>query len=171
MGAREEHSHVARASTWLFLSRSRLDRNHSCTHSTLVLALVETFAWWTLACFWRWRVNALDSAEENGCARTAVGCSSSWVGCASEHPLVGPDGTILATCPITCPSGYHIAACACACACACPSVTTTGYHILAKETSCNLHAKKHSGTVHLNRPYHTTPHRTHDHTTPCTTRS
>ena len=86
MGAREEHSHVARASTWLFLSRSRLDRNHSCTHSTLVLALVETFAWWTLACFWRWRVNALDSAEENGCARTAVGCSSSWAGCASEHP-------------------------------------------------------------------------------------
>ena len=51
MGAREEHSHVARASTWLFLSRSRLDRNHSCTHSTHVLALVETFAWWTLALF------------------------------------------------------------------------------------------------------------------------
>ena len=86
MGAREEHSHVARASTWLFLSRSRLDRNHSCTHSTHVLALVETFAWWTLACFWRWRVNALDSAEENGCARTAVWCSSSWAECASEHP-------------------------------------------------------------------------------------
>ena len=51
MGAREEHSHVARASTWLFLSRSRLDRNHSCTHSTLVLALVETFAWWTFGMF------------------------------------------------------------------------------------------------------------------------
>ena len=49
--AREEHSHVARASTRLFLSRSRLDRNHSCTHSTHVLALVETFAWWTLALF------------------------------------------------------------------------------------------------------------------------
>ena len=51
MGAREEHSHVARASTRLFLSRSRLDRNHSCTHSTHVLALVETFAWWTFGMF------------------------------------------------------------------------------------------------------------------------
>ena len=50
-GAHEEHSHVARASTRLFLSRSRLDRNHSCTHSTLVLALVETFAWWTFGMF------------------------------------------------------------------------------------------------------------------------
>jgi len=39
-----------------------------------------------LACFWRWRVNALDSVEENGCARTAVGCSSSWAECAPEHP-------------------------------------------------------------------------------------
>eukprot|EP00964_Phaeocystis_antarctica_P062851 scaffold37696_cov31-Phaeocystis_antarctica.AAC.1 len=67
------HAHVALANTRLFLSRSRLDRNHSCTHSTHVLALVETFAWWSLACFWRWRVNALDSAEENGCARTVVG--------------------------------------------------------------------------------------------------
>ena len=98
MGAREEHSHVARASTWLFLSRSRLDRNHSCTHSTHVLALVETFAWWTLACFWPWRGN---SAEDNGCATTAVGCSSSWAECAPE--LVGPHGSILAVC-VACPS-------------------------------------------------------------------
>ena len=66
-----------------------------------------------MACFWRWRVNALDSVEENGCARTAVGCSSSWAECAPEHPLVGPHGSILATCP----SDYSIA---------CPSVTTTG---------------------------------------------
>ena len=50
-GAHEEHSHVARASTRLFLSRSRLDRSHSCTHSTHVLALVETFAWWTFGMF------------------------------------------------------------------------------------------------------------------------
>ena len=73
MGAREEHSHVARASTRLFLSRSRLDRNHSCTHSTHVLALVETFAWWNLACFWRWR-------ERTGlCRRNRVCQDRRWV--------------------------------------------------------------------------------------------
>ena len=56
MGAREERSHVAHISTELFLSRSRLDRNHSCTHSTHVLArgrdvwLVDFGTFLALAC-------------------------------------------------------------------------------------------------------------------------
>ena len=56
MGAHEEHSHVAHVSTRLFLRRSRLDRNHSCTHSTHVLArgrdvwLVDFGTFLALAC-------------------------------------------------------------------------------------------------------------------------
>jgi hypothetical protein len=96
MGAREEHSHVhahahvhvhvhvhvhahvhvhvARVSTGLFLSRSRLDRNHSCTHSTHVLAQVETVVWWTLATFL-----ALSSERAGLCGRKRVCQDRRWV--------------------------------------------------------------------------------------------
>ena len=73
-GAHEEHSHVARASTRLFLSRSRLDRNHSCTHSTHVLALVETFAWWTFGMFL-----ALACERAGLCGRKRVCQDRRWV--------------------------------------------------------------------------------------------
>jgi hypothetical protein len=87
-GAHEEHSHVARASTRLFLSRSRLDRSHSCTHSTHVLALVETFAWWTFGMFL-----ALACERAGLCGRKRVcqdrrGCSSSWAECQSRYRLL-----------------------------------------------------------------------------------
>ena len=72
--ARGALRHVARASTRLFLSRSRLDRNHSCTHSTHVLALVETFAWWTFGMFL-----ALACERAGLCGRKRVCQDRRWV--------------------------------------------------------------------------------------------
>ena len=69
MGAREERSHVAHISTELFLSRSRLDRNHSCTHSTHVLArgrdvwLVDFGTFLALACDPRWALRKKTGAS------------------------------------------------------------------------------------------------------------
>jgi len=68
------HAHVALANTRLFLSRSRLDRNHSCTHSTHVLALVETFAWWTFGMFL-----ALACERAGLCGRKRVCQDRRWV--------------------------------------------------------------------------------------------
>ena len=112
MGAREEHSHVARVSTGLFLSRSRLDRNHSCTHSTHVLAQVETVVWWTLATFL-----ALASERAGLCGRKRVCQDRRWVplclgGVRTRASVWSDRGSILATVLLTI---------------ACPSVTTPGY--------------------------------------------
>jgi len=104
MGAREEHSHVARVSTGLFLSRSRLDRNHSCTHSTHVLAQVETVVWWTLATFL-----ALSSERAGLCGRKRVCQDRRWVPlclgaeCAPERRLVGTARVDFSN---SCPSDY-----------------------------------------------------------------
>ena len=119
MGAREEHSHVhahahvhvhvhvhvhahvhvhvARVSTGLFLSRSRLDRNHSCTHSTHVLAQVETVVWWTLATFL-----ALSSERAGLCGRKRVCQDRRWVplclgGVRTRASVWSDRGSILAT--------------------------------------------------------------------------